>query len=71
MKLDDLLLSLVVVFESRRIKGVTPLQAAAGYPRKRSHTDIVSLAAEGAMHEKNLIRSLASFIVSMVATCFW
>ena len=27
-KLDDLLLNLVVVFEARRIKGVTPLQAA-------------------------------------------
>ena len=27
-KLDDLLLNLVVVFEARRIKGVTPLRAA-------------------------------------------
>ena len=27
-KLDDLLLNLVVVFEARRIKCVTPLQAA-------------------------------------------
>ena len=27
-KLDHLLLNLVVVFETRRIKGVTPLQAA-------------------------------------------
>ena len=26
-KLDDLLLNLVVVFEARRIKGVTPLRA--------------------------------------------
>ena len=48
-KLDDLLLNLVVVFEARRIKGVTPLRAAeaAGYPRKarenkRSHTDSIS-----------------------------
>ena len=28
MKLDDLMLNLVVVFEARRIKGVTPLRAA-------------------------------------------
>ena len=27
-KLDDLLLNLLVVFEARRIKGVTPLRAA-------------------------------------------
>ena len=58
-KLDNL----VVVFEARIIKGVTPLRAAeaakaAGYPCKarennRSHTDSISpsLAAEGAMHE--------------------
>ena len=59
MKLDDLLLNLFVVFEARRIKGVTPLRAAEaaqqlhGYPRKRSHTDSItpSLATEGAMHE--------------------
>ena len=55
-----LLLNLVVVFEARRIKGMTPLPGrrgckAAGYPRKerenkRSHTDSISppsLAAEG------------------------
>ena len=57
--MDDLLLNLVVVFEARRIKGMTPLRTTeAGYPRKarenkRSHTDSISpyLAAEGAMHE--------------------
>ena len=64
-KLDDLLLNLVVVFETRRIKGGTPLRAAEAamqssicYPRKArenkgSRTDCISpsLAAEGAMHE--------------------
>ena len=58
-KLDDLLLNLVVMFEARRIKGVTPLRAAeAGYLHKvreitRSHTDSISpsLAAERAVHE--------------------
>ena len=51
--------NLVVVFEARRIKGVTPLRFAGGYPRKarkispNSHTDRISpsLAAEGAVHE--------------------
>ena len=32
-KLDDLLLNLVVVFDTRRIKGVTPLRAAKAAKR--------------------------------------
>ena len=58
-KLDDSLLNLVVVFQARRIEGVTLLWAVAKQlviPRKarenkRSHTDCISpsLAAEGAM----------------------
>ena len=55
----NLLLSLVVVFEAHKIKGVTLLWATeAGYSckareNKRSHTDSIlpTLAAEGAMHE--------------------
>ena len=62
-KLDDLLLNLVVVFEARRIKGVTLLQAAEVAKQLVIHvksgkisvliTDCISLslAAEGAMHE--------------------
>ena len=62
-KLDDLLLNLVV-FEARRIKGVTPLRAAEAAKqlvirvRRRkistlTMTDSISLslAAEGTMHE--------------------
>ena len=60
-KLDKLLLNLVVAFEARRIKDVTPLRAAEAPKQlvirvkrgnKRSHTDCISLslAAEGAMH---------------------
>ena len=50
MKLDDLRLNLVVVFETCRIKGVTSGRRgckAACYPHKRSHTDSIlpSLAA--------------------------
>ena len=58
---DNLLLNLVVVFETRRINGVTPLRAAEAAKQlvvrvrrgKRSHTDIISpsLAAGGATHE--------------------
>ena len=47
-KLDDLLLNLVVVFEARRIKGVTPLWAAkqlvicVRLGNKRSNMDTVA-----------------------------
>ena len=63
-KVGRLTANLVVVFEARRMKGITPLQSdhrgckAAGYlskarKNKHSHTDSIlpSLAAEGAMHE--------------------
>ena len=54
--LDVLLLNLVVVFEARVIKGVTPFwvaEAAKERENKRSHTDSTSPspAAEGATHE--------------------
>ena len=53
---------MVVVFEARKIKGVTPFRAAKATKQlvirvtrenKRSHTDCISLslAAEGTMHE--------------------
>ena len=58
-KLDDLLLNLVVVFETRRIKGVTLLQAAEVakqlviFVNRGKISDCISpsLAAEGTMHE--------------------
>ena len=59
-----ILLNLVVVFEARRTKHMTPFRAAEVAKQlvicvakerenKRSHTDSISqsLAAEGAMHE--------------------
>ena len=58
-KLDDLLLNLVVLFEARRIKGVTLLRAAEVAKQlvicvnrgKISDCISPSLAAEGTMHE--------------------
>ena len=54
-QLDNILLNLVVVFEARRIKGVTPLRAAEAAKQlahdpcnargnKRFHTDSVASA---------------------------
>ena len=49
-KLDDLLLNLVVVFEARRIIGVTPLRAAEAAKQlvirvKRGKTSVLILIA--------------------------
>ena len=63
--MDDLLLNLVVVFETRRVKGVTPLRAAEAAKqlvirvRRGKIIALILIAyrhpymagAEGAMHE--------------------
>ena len=70
-KLDDLILNLVVAFEARRIKGVTPLWVTEAAKQLVIHIrrgkisaliliDSISpsLAAEGAMHEQKLCFNL-------------
>ena len=60
--LDNLLLNLVVMFEPRRIKGVTLLRAADAAKQLVIHVRcgeiLPSLAAEGAMHGYNLHESV-------------
>ena len=61
-KLDDLLLNLVVVFEARRIKGVTPLRAAEAAKQLVIHVRHGKISAE--LSEVSMCESLSDSSLS-------